>query len=111
MLTAAPASFRITPRGYTLHIPYQGIIKPDIAMQPIDWTIALTGVAVIAAFYWYFFRAGHPPVGAAPAGTVNIVVRGGYTPADIRVRAGQPLKLVLDRRDTSSCSEEIVFPD
>jgi plastocyanin domain-containing protein len=39
------------------------------------------------------------------------VVRGGYSPSAIRVRAGEPVRLVFDRQETSSCSEEIVFPD
>jgi plastocyanin domain-containing protein len=80
-------------------------------MQAVDWTVAFAGVAAIAAVYWYFFRAGQHEAVAATAGTVEVVVRGGYTPANIRARAGQPLRLVLDRQDTSSCSEEIVFPD
>jgi plastocyanin domain-containing protein len=42
---------------------------------------------------------------------VLITVDGGYEPATIRVPAGQPVRLLFDRRDTSSCSEEVVFPD
>jgi plastocyanin domain-containing protein len=33
------------------------------------------------------------------------------TPSGIRVKKGRPVRLVFDRRETSSCSEEIVFPD
>jgi plastocyanin domain-containing protein len=80
-------------------------------MQTIDWTVAAAGLAGIALVNWYFFRAGRGPAAAVVGGSVDVVVRGGYTPSDIRARAGQPLKLVLDRQDTSSCSEEIVFPD
>jgi plastocyanin domain-containing protein len=42
---------------------------------------------------------------------VTITVDGGYSPAAVRVRAGEPVRLVFDRRDTGSCSEEVVFPD
>jgi plastocyanin domain-containing protein len=38
-------------------------------------------------------------------------VDGGYSPAVVKVKAGQPVRLVFDRRDSGSCSEEIVFPD
>ncbi|MDQ2890019.1 MAG: cupredoxin domain-containing protein [Gemmatimonadota bacterium] len=49
---------------------------------------------------------------ATPATTaVTITVKGGYDPAAIRVRAGQPVRLVFDRQETSGCSEEVVFPD
>ena len=79
-------------------------------MQGIDWSVAAAGAAAIAAVNWYFFRAGAQPAVMAE-GTVEVVVRGGYTPSDIRARAGKPLRIVLNRQDTSSCSEEIVFPD
>ena len=40
-----------------------------------------------------------------------MVVRGGYEPATIRVRAGAPVRLLFDRQETSGCSEEVVFGD
>ena len=42
---------------------------------------------------------------------VAITVHGGYSPAVIRTAAGKPVRLVFDRQETSSCSEEVVFPD
>jgi plastocyanin domain-containing protein len=41
---------------------------------------------------------------------VVITVDGGYSPSVVQARAGVPLRLVFDRRDDSSCSEEIVMP-
>ena len=41
---------------------------------------------------------------------MRIAVRGGYEPATVRVKAGAPVRLVFDRQETSSCSEEVVFP-
>jgi plastocyanin domain-containing protein len=29
----------------------------------------------------------------------------------VKVKAGRPVRLVFDRKDTGSCSEEVVFPD
>ena len=40
-----------------------------------------------------------------------IAVRGGYDPGTVTVKAGSPVRLVFDRQETSSCSEEIVLPD
>ena len=89
-------------------------------MTGIDWTVVLVGAAAIAAVLWYFFLADGTPVsgGAAPVAasdgspqTAVIQVRGGYDPATIRVLAGKPVRLVFDRQETSSCSEEVVFPD
>ena len=84
-------------------------------MTPVEWAVALAGLAVIAWLNWYFFLAGAGESLAAvsPGGTqeVFITVRGGYDPAHVRVRAGAPVRLVFDRQETSGCSEEIVIPD
>lgn len=73
---------------------------------------------------WYFFLAERGTVVATVVATVaagagsrsrladvTITVKGGYTPAVVRVKAGQPVRLIFDRQETSGCSEEIVFPD
>ena len=99
-------------------------------MNASSWVVLLGGAAAIAWVNWYFFLAerGAVTVGAtasamttpgasgssAGAGAVpevTIVVRGGYSPSTIRVPAGRPVRLIFDRQETSSCSEEVVFPD
>lgn len=90
-------------------------------MSPItasEFPVIAAGLAAIAWVNWYFFMAGRTSAvvatratsGAAPA-EVTITVDGGYSPQQVRVKAGQPVRLVFDRRDTGSCSEEVVFPD
>lgn len=94
-------------------------------MHGIDWIVITAGLAAIGWVNWYFFVAGRrAPVAAMAAASANsassattqpsaitIVVDGGYTPSTVVVKAGQPVQLVFDRRDTGSCSEEVVFPD
>ena len=94
-------------------------------MSATDWIVLLAGVAAIAWVNWYFFLAERSAVTvgasmphasatgvmASAKPEVNIVVRGGYDPGTIRVPAGRPVRLVFNREDTSSCSEEIVIPD
>ncbi len=48
------------------------------------------------------------PGGAAQRAT--IVVDGGYHPSRVLARAGQPLRLVFDRREDGACSDRVVFP-
>jgi plastocyanin domain-containing protein len=87
-------------------------------MQLIDWLIVAAGVAAAAWVNWYFFLADRGVARAVAAGVagadnsqrVDIVIRGAYAPATIRVAAGRPVQLVFDRQETSSCSEEVVFP-
>lgn len=82
-----------------------------------DLLVIVAGLAGIAWVNWYFFFAERSAARAAPtdgAGgrqEVTITVRGGYSPAVIRTAAGQPVRLVFDRQETASCSEEVVFPD
>jgi plastocyanin domain-containing protein len=87
-------------------------------MTATDWLVIAAGLAAAAWVNWYFFVAERRTAlaVAAPAASggmpqVDIVVRGAYTPATIRVPAGRPVRLVFDRQETSSCSEEVVFPD
>jgi len=78
-----------------------------------DWTVATTGILLIGWINWYFFLArpeAFQAVASVGVQTVPIVVEGGYQPADIRVAAGTPVRLVFDRRETSPCSEEVVMP-
>ena len=79
-------------------------------MNATDWLVIAGGIAAIAWVNWYFFLAQRGAVAAASS-EVTITVKGGYDPAVIRVRSGQPVRLIFDRQETSSCSEEVVFPD
>jgi plastocyanin domain-containing protein len=86
-------------------------------MPATDWVVIVAGLGLMGWVNWYFFVAprraevgvARPSTGAGPA-EVRIVVRGGYEPATVRVAAGKPVRLVFDRRETSPCSEEVVFP-
>lgn len=91
-------------------------------MSGAEWVVMALAVSAIGWVNWYFFLAGRSPVLAtAPAGTgagttgavpeIVITVDGGYSPNAVRVKARQPVRLVFDRKDDSSCSEEVVFPD
>jgi plastocyanin domain-containing protein len=42
---------------------------------------------------------------------VRIRVRGSYLPDTIHAETGMPLRLLFRREETSSCSEQVVFPD
>mgnify|MGYP001764781827 CR=1 FL=1 len=91
-------------------------------MTGIEWSVVAGTAGAIALVNWWFFAAGRTVAAAVPAmpaaapggatavPEVVIVVDGGYAPNTVRAKAGQPLRLVFDRRDDSSCSEEVVIP-
>lgn len=85
-------------------------------MGTLDFTVIALALALVAWVNWYFFlaeRAHAAPAAARSAGVqeITIAVEGGYEPRTIRVRAGEPVRLVFDRRENASCSEEVVFGD
>jgi plastocyanin domain-containing protein len=87
-------------------------------MHTVDWIVIAAGLGAVAWVNWYFFlaersvaRATVAATGAAGRQEVTVTVRGGYSPAVIRTVSGQPIRLVFDRQEHSSCSEEVVFPD
>lgn len=77
----------------------------------------LVGVAAASGVIWvnwYFFLARRTAAVAASAGgvqEVRVAVKGGYEPGAVQVRRGTPVRITFDRQETSSCSEEVVFPD
>lgn len=83
-------------------------------MDARDWGVVALGAAAIAWVNWYFLLARRSE-GVATRGQdaqeIEILVRGGYDPAVVRVKRGVRVRLVFNRQDTSSCSEEIVIPD
>lgn len=41
---------------------------------------------------------------------VDVTVKGGYQPASILVKSGEPVRLNFTRREASTCGEEVVLP-
>lgn len=83
-------------------------------MTPTEVGVVLGGLALIALINWYFFfsegESALAAVGSGDVAEVPIVVQGGYSPSTVRVPAGARVRLVFDRREDSSCSEEVVIP-
>ena len=83
-------------------------------MSAAELGVVAAGLAAIVWVNWYFFLSGrttaHAAAGAGGVQEVVIRVRGGYDPAQVRVKKGAPVRLVFDRQETSGCSEEVVIP-
>lgn len=76
--------------------------------------VIAVGAAAVAWVNWYFFfahRGAAQSVQRDGVQEVEIRVRGGYDPAVVRAKRGVPLRLVFDRQEDSSCSEEVVLAD
>ncbi len=84
-------------------------------MTPDRWIMLVGGFALIGLIVWFFWlkrstgvRAGETTSGYQEA---MILVKGGYTPDTIVVRAGKPVRLNFRREETASCSDKVVFAD
>lgn len=84
--------------------------------QPLGNKIAVTvgGLGLIGLELWWFLLSKPKSRKATTEGgvqEVTVTVDGGYEPNQIVVQAGQPVRLNFDRKDPSSCLEEVRFPD
>ena len=85
-------------------------------MTTAQLVVTLLGLAAVAWVNWYFFLAGRGAAAIAisdggGAQRVPIEVKGGYSPAVVRVEADRPVRLEFHRDETGSCTEEVVLPD
>jgi len=76
------------------------------------WSI-LVAVALTAFIVWFFFapRKAHKAQVSQGMQTAHVVVRGGYEPSLIEVKAGTPIVLDFDRKESGECSSHVVFPE
>ena len=76
--------------------------------------VTVTGIAVSIFITWFFWFAPKGQIRAAilagGAQEVSITVKGGYTPDVIVVKFGQPVRLHFTRQESSTCSEQVLFP-
>ena len=84
-------------------------------MTPDRWLITVLGLGLIVSIVWFFWMKRSSGVRAAETSggyqEAMILVKGGYTPDTIVVRAGRPVRLNFRREETASCSDKVIFAD
>jgi plastocyanin domain-containing protein len=84
-------------------------------MTPTQIVVTLGGIALSLFIAWFFWLAPKgqtkAAAGASGAQEVAILVKGGYTPDVIVVKAGQPVRLRFTRQESATCSDMVLFPD
>ena len=97
------------------------IAEPDTSeFRQIEQPLGLK-VGVVAAgagligleLWWFLFSKNKAQTAQVSKGvqSIDITVDGGYSPDQIVVQAGQPIRLNFLRKDPSSCLEQIILPD
>jgi Cu+-exporting ATPase len=78
-----------------------------------EFLVSAGGIGLIGVLAWFFFG----PKGSGRAEMrgelqeVEVAVKGGYSPSEIRVRQGTPLRITFDRQEGGECTSEVVFFD
>lgn len=83
-------------------------------MSITQYVVTAVGLTAIVWVLWYFLSSrgsGTRALAAEGVQEVRVVVKGGYTPDTIVVRAGTPVRLQFYRDETADCSERVVFED
>jgi len=84
-------------------------------MSVTDVLVILSGLAInvgIGLFFWGPRRGGtRAALASSGYQEAMILVKGGYTPDTIVVRAGRPVRLNFRREETASCSDKVIFAD
>ncbi|MBW4641930.1 MAG: cupredoxin domain-containing protein [Goleter apudmare HA4340-LM2] len=85
--------------------------------QPLGNKVAVTlgGLGLIGLQLWWFLLSKPKSQKAVATGgniqEITVTVDGGYDPSLIVVQAGKPVRLKFERKDPSSCLEQVVIPD
>ena len=90
---------------------YQDGVHPTASLTPYMASAAYSALTAAAPSTPTAPGAVTATAGAGGAQEVTITVHGGYEPAEVKVRQGQPVRLIFDRQEDSSCSEEVVIPE
>lgn len=80
----------------------------------VKGVVTAGGLGLIGLELWWFLLSKPKSRKATTQGGVQevaVTVDGGYEPSQILVQAGQPVRLNFDRKDPSSCLEEVRLPD
>lgn len=83
--------------------------------QPLENRVIVTlgGLGLIGLeLWWFLFSKPKSRQATTQEGIqeVTVTVDGGYDPSQIRVQAGQPVRLNFYRKDPNSCLEEVRLP-
>lgn len=73
--------------------------------------VVIGSIGGIVFTYWFFLMRKEEKTVVVNKESVDVLVKGGYSPNKILIQKGKTTSLNFIRRDSSSCLEEIVIPD
>ncbi|MBC7463575.1 MAG: heavy metal translocating P-type ATPase [Actinobacteria bacterium] len=82
-------------------------------MNTSEIAVLIGSGLVLALMGWYFFapRRATQTLNSGGAQSIEILVKGGYSPATIEATVGIPLVITFDRQESGSCTEKVIFSE
>ena len=81
-------------------------------MNGSDIGVLIGSLITLVGLGWFFFapRRATEVLTEGNEQTIDVVVKGGYSPDTIRATAGVPLRITFDRQESGSCTEKVLIP-
>ncbi|MCF6324808.1 MAG: cupredoxin domain-containing protein [Gammaproteobacteria bacterium] len=74
--------------------------------------VNLVAVALMGFIVWWFWLSRSNVLPASVSDVIEVIVENGiYSPAQIEVPQGVPVRLSFERRDPSPCAEKVLFDE
>ncbi|OGY49551.1 MAG: hypothetical protein A3B89_01725 [Candidatus Buchananbacteria bacterium RIFCSPHIGHO2_02_FULL_40_13] len=76
--------------------------------------VILIAVVIGLYFLWFWYTKNQEGAAAKSESGVqvfNILVKGVYSPNNLKVKMGQPVKINFRREESADCSRYVSFPD
>lgn len=83
-----------------------------VLMNGSDIAVLIGAAVLLIALGWFFF-APRKAIHATSEGknqSIEIIVKGGYSPDTIQATVGVPLHITFDRQESGSCTEKVLIP-
>ena len=83
-------------------------------MSSTEALVLLATFLLSGGLLWFFFGSRPEARRAAldnEVQRVEVLLKGGYTPAHLEAVAGLPLEITFDRQESGDCTSRVVFPD
>lgn len=81
-------------------------------MSGSDISVLLGAVVLLLLIGWFFFapRKATHATSEGKNQSIEIIVKGGYSPDTIQATVGVPLHITFDRQESGSCTEKVIIP-
>lgn len=81
-------------------------------MSGSDFTVIVVSALLLLVLGWYFFGPRHVTQTEIEGikQSINITVRGGYSPSTVEATLGIPLQITFDRQESGSCTDKVIIP-